>query len=221
MAKKPPIFRALTDVENVYAIQIGKLRCTAIRLREGGLCLYSPVLGLPNAARVSLQELGDVSVLLTPNHYHNKGLSEYRQSFPSADIVCSAAALPRLSKVTGLEFQRLEGLVVRLPDNVQILEPEGLKTGEIWLEIRSGVDVIWIVTDAFTAKPVATDDYAQEPSILGTFPKYGVQDGAIFKSWVYARILKLAPNILVPCHGAFLKSKSLGQDLIKLLDKTL
>lgn len=218
MKKQLPTLRALTGVEGVYTSQIGKLRCTVLRLRDGGLCLYSPVAGLDDAVRASLQELGDVRFLLAPNHYHNKGLSEYQISFPDADIICSEAALPRLSKVTGLEFGGLEGLAARLPDNVQILEPEGLKTGEVWFEIRNEAEVVWIVTDAFTSASIASNEYAQEPSMLGTFPKYGVRDGDAFKSWVQAQVSYQAPTILVPCHGAPVAHPNLGKALVKLLD---
>lgn len=216
MSNKPFVFHPLEGFKNVYTAQSGKLRCTALRLNDGGLCLYSPIGKLDDESRSHLADLGEVSVLLAPNHYHNKSIGEYVRNFPKARLVCSAAALPRLSKVTGLEFAGLNTISPDLPDNVQILEPQGLKTGEIWPQIKENADVMWIVTDAFTAKPIKKDGYADSPTMLGTFPKYGVRDKAAYISWVEKQALSHMPTHLVPCHGPAVKSANLGSALIEL-----
>jgi hypothetical protein len=221
MKGESPIFFALTGIKGLYTAQIGKLRCTAYRLRDGSLLLYSPVAGLGCVAQESLSKLGDVSFLLAPNHYHNRGLSEYLKTFPNANLICSTSALPRLSRVTELKFGGLENLEGYLPANAQILEPDGLKTGEMWLQIKSKDDVIWIVADAFTAQPTSAGVFTQKPLLLGTFPKYGVQDSELFKCWVETTISNLPPTIVIPCHGGILKCSNLGKSLSKLLRKTL
>lgn len=221
MKEKSPNFHALTGIKGVYMAQTGKLRCTAYRLSDGSILLYSPVAGLGDVARESLSILGDVSYLLAPNHYHNKGLAEYFRFFPNANLVCSTTALPRLSKITKLKFGGLASLENNLPDNTELLEPDGLKTGEIWLQIKSKGEVIWIVTDAFTAQPTAVGEFTQEPLLLGTFPRYGVRDSELFRTWVETKISELAPTIVIPCHGGILKCDNLGKSLSNLLRKTL
>ena len=215
------IFQPLKGLEGLFILQENNLRSSAIRLCDGSLCIYSPIAGTANAAQESLSKLGEVSILLAPNHYHNKGLAEYQEVFPDADLSCSTTALPRLSKVTGLKFKGLEAVKDQLSTNTRILEPEGLKTGEIWVQIQSKIHVVWIVTDAFTAPPTLAGKYSQEPSLLNAFPKYGVKDRAQYIRWVEVEIAGLAPTTLVPCHGGLLKSKNLGLALVKLLKTSL
>ena len=83
MSKFLSAFAALDDFSGLYCAERGSLRCTAIRLRSGGLCLFSPVQGLGDTAIASLAALGEVEVLFAPNHYHNKGLREYAEFFRS------------------------------------------------------------------------------------------------------------------------------------------
>lgn len=74
MSKLLSAFAALDDFSGLYRAERGSLRCTAIRLRSGGLLLFSPVQGLGDTAIASLAALGEVEVLFAPNHYHNKRL---------------------------------------------------------------------------------------------------------------------------------------------------
>ena len=124
-------FAPIPSHPEIWSAQKGTLRCTALRLSDGTLCLYSPVLGLGGEAKASLAALGEVSYLLAPNHYHHKGLAEYAEAFPKAKIVCSGGAQTRLEKQTGLTFERLERLEALLPVGSDFAEPDGLKTGEV------------------------------------------------------------------------------------------
>lgn len=213
--------KPLQGFEGLFILQDSKLRSSVIRLRDGSLCIYSPIAGTANTAYESLSALGEVSILLASNHYHNKGLGEYHETFPDAELTCSSAALPRLSKVTGLKFGGIDKLREELSDHTQILEPEGLKTGEIWVQIQSKANVTWVVTDAFTTPSIVENEYTQEPSLLSSFPKYGIKDKEQFINWVDREIANLAPTILVPCHGGLLKSKNLGLAIVKLLNTSL
>jgi len=221
MSKTQPIFKELSGFDDVYTVQSGQLNCTAIRLKSGNLCLYSPVSGLQDDGLASLQNLADVSVLLAPNHYHNKALVEYSKWFPKADLVCSMAASPRLSKIIGLEFADIKMLAAKLPSHIKLIEPEGLKTGEVWFQIEYGKDVIWVVTDAFSGPSKLKGEYGSEPQMLGTFPKFGVSDAAVYKSWLKTQLSRQAPTVLIPCHGRAVKSANLGAAMIKLLDQKL
>jgi hypothetical protein len=121
-------FEPLTELNGVFVASKGGLRCTAIRLTDNSLCLFSPVLGLGIEALASLDALGRVSYLLAPNHYHHLGLTEYAAAFPQASLCAADGAIPRLQKLAGLEFTDLSALSARLPKTMTILEPAGLKT---------------------------------------------------------------------------------------------
>jgi hypothetical protein len=216
-----PIFREVAGLDGVWTARSGKLGCAAIRLSGGDLCLYSPVLGLGDKGVATLREHGEVSILLAPNHYHNRGLAEHVRLFPEADLVSSTHAETRLAKQTGLQFKGLDTLSAGLPKNIRSLEPKGLKTGEIWLQIEGAEDLAWIVCDAFSSPLVKDGAYAEGPSMLGTFPKFGVRDRKMYTSWVKSQISRQPPTILIPCHGAPVRRTDLAELLSALLDKGL
>ena len=97
MAARLSKFEPVADVNGLFTATKGDLRCTAIVLKSGGLCLFSPVAGLNDQAKASLADLGPVEFLFAPNHYHNKGLAEYQAAYPTAKTIASDAGRPRLS----------------------------------------------------------------------------------------------------------------------------
>ncbi|MEL6682392.1 MAG: hypothetical protein AAFQ09_07075 [Pseudomonadota bacterium] len=213
------LFRPIDGLHGVYAAQWGKLHCVVLHLNDTDICLYSPIAGMGQAAREALDQIGTCVALIAPNHYHNKGLTEHVELFPKARLIASAAAAPRLKKITGLDFEDMSALQRMLPGNVQTLEPAGLKTGEFWLSVTKGAETAWIVTDAFSSAhhPAGTD--AKEPTLLGTFPKYGIKESAVFKAWVAQQLARQAPTLLLPCHGSPVKSPNLAVSMMRLLDR--
>lgn len=221
MIKSNTTYASVEGLEGVYIAQSGALSCCAIALNTKGLCLYSPVAALAGSDSAFLDGHGGVSVLLAPNHYHNKGLKPFSEYYPDAECVCSEIATPRLRKTTGLDFAPLEKLRAQLPETVKILHPEGLKTGEVWMQVQHGGTVAWIVTDAFSAERRPSGEFNTVPSMLGAFPKFGVKDASMFKSWVTQQIAAQPPTILLPCHGSPVRDRDLGTQLLTLLDTTL
>lgn len=214
-------FSPVGGLDGVYIGRAGKLNCIAFRLQDGSLCLYSPVAGLETLERDSLEKLGGVSIILAPNHYHNKGLTGHADAFPDATLVCSKGAEPRLKKITGLAFDPIDVLKSQLADNQRILEPEGLKTGEVWVEVRTRSEIAWIVTDAFSAKLHSPGACAEAPNMLGTFPRYGVKDASVFKDWTNTQLSNVRPTILLSCHGSPVNAPDLDAQLIGLLSDAL
>lgn len=206
-------FATIEGMAGVVTATRDRLRCTAIRLQSGGLCLYSPVAGLGQQAQSSLNRFGRVDYLLVPNHYHNKGLAEYATAFPDARLVAPPASRPRLEKITGLTFDDLDTLSRELPDATRFVSPEGLKTGEVWLVTQRA----WLVVDAF-AGPSGDEP---SPQMLGTFPSYGVRDSARYSAWVRDFIRTDPPHILVPCHGGIVEDPDLPAKLADLVKRKL
>ena len=217
MSKSLTEFVRIRHHEGLWSAQKGALRCTALRLRDGSLCLYSPVLGLGDTARKSLAEIGKVAFLLAPNHYHNKGLTEYSETFPDAVLVCSERARPRLEKQTGLSFEGLQTLDTLLPDGCEILEPNGLKTGEVWLTEATGEDTAWVVCDAFKGPSGKAGDIGTQVELLGTLPTYGIKDQAAYSAFVKARLTEQPPTTILPCHGSLVRSEGLAANIMSLL----
>ncbi|MEP3246812.1 MAG: hypothetical protein ABJN40_00285 [Sneathiella sp.] len=221
MSKQLSCFIPVEEHSGLWSAQSATLRCTAIRLTSGGICLYSPVSGLSPDTLKNIQNLGEVKILLAPNHYHNKGLKEYLSAFPNAHLCCSSAAKPRLQKITGLEFEDLENLIADLPEGADILEPDGLKTGEIWISARANRQVAWIMADTFSGPKGKPGHVADKVQLLGTFPKFGIADKQFYSTWLKHRVNKESPSLVIPCHGSMIQSPSLAEDLKDALENAL
>ena len=221
MAKGLSEFEPVEGVPGISCARKGTLRCSAVSLKMGGVCLFSPVQGLGDAAHASLGGLGAVRFLLAPNHYHNKATAEYAAAFPDAELAAPEAAIPRLEKVTGHTFHRLDRLSAALPATITVLQPEGLKTGEIWLRVEGKGSMTWIVVDAFcTTKGNAKVTVTEAPELLGTFPKFGVADAGVYRSWVEQQLATDKPDTVIPCHGAIIRSAELPEKLRRLMADT-
>jgi hypothetical protein len=221
MAKTLSHFMDTDGFAGIYSATKGTLRCTAIKLADGSLCLFSPVLGLTEQVIEKLALLGDVSFILAPNHYHNKGVAEYADAFPKAALVAPGPAIPRIEKVTGISFQTLTALEEKLPNNISIIHTQGLKTGEVWLKVENENKNAWVVVDAFcTMKDNAKKTESDTPQILGTFPKMGVQDRKLYLPWALEQITQDQPSLILPCHGSTIKSAHLPAKLTVLMNET-
>lgn len=219
MAAQLSNFVKLEAVEGVYTAERNNLRCSAFTLKDGRLCLFSPVAGLGTKALESLSKIGDVAFLLAPNHYHNKALAEYVEAFPEAVLCAADKAAPRLRKVTGLAIESLRDLEALLPAAVDFIEPDGLKTGEVWLRMKEGKKTSWLVVDAFCGPQMRAGlQESDAPEILKPFPTYGTGDKAAYAAWVQAQIQEDKPEIVVPCHGAVLRAKDLPAKLEGLVE---
>lgn len=221
MTKQLSAFSPVVGLTGVCSAQKATLRCTAIELNAGMVCLYSPVLGLKQAARASVDALGEVSHLLAPNHYHHKGLNEYAKAFPNARLCCSPGARPRLEKQTGLRFVGFEDVAAELPATCSLLLPLGLKTGETWLQVEQGSERAWIVTDAFRGPDGPPGFVSDQVELLGPFPKFGIADRAVYHTWLSARIGDAPPTMIVPCHGSVVHGPNIASDALKLVSDLL
>lgn len=219
MAKTLSSFRALDGLDGVYVAENGGLRCSAVRLKGGGLCLFSPVAGLGPEALASLKALGGVRFLLAPNHYHHKGVAEYAEAFPEARLCAPEAAGARLAKVTGLDFEALDDLKAALADDMALIATEGLKTGEVWLRAQGPAHVAWLVVDAFNGPK--GEAVSSEPGLLGPFPKFGVGERDVYRKWAERQIGADNPTMIVPCHGAVVCDPNLPAKLLKLVTEKI
>jgi len=213
MARTPPKLEPILGMKGFYRIQKGNLACTAIQLKTGEFCLHSPVSGLSGPIKSSLEDLGSVKFILAPNHYHNKALDEFADAFPTATLTASEESRTRLEKVTSLHFEGLGELQEAMPAGVQIIRTQGLKTGEVWVFTKKGL----LVVDAF-AGPA---NGSMSPTLLKTFPRYGVKNRETYVSWMNDFFDAHSPEILIPCHGDLVSDAKLTPKLLALVDEEL
>lgn len=213
MTQKSPVPEEVAGVAGLWTIRRGNLRCTIMTLREGGACLYSPV----EKTSAAVANDHEVRFLFAPNHYHNRGIAEHTAVFADAKLVASQTAAPRLGKVTGHCFGTLDELREALVDGVSLVEPEGLKTGEVWMIIRAEEQLVWVVTDAFCGVLEKGDERARA-GFLKTFPTYGLQDKNLFSDWVRKRLEIEVPTMVIPCHGKIVHGAALDKEIQALLE---
>jgi len=214
MSKKVCEYLPEQGIENLLLLRKDNARSAALKLKDGKYCLISPIKNTHHQAA----GIGAVSHILAPNHYHNKGLADFSKQFPGASICASSAARPRLEKITGNKLKPLTSLVRRFPSNVELLEPKGLKTGEIWLRLHTTDQCTWLVCDSFSGKKMtATSSSTRVPTLLGTFPSYGVDNSEIYSQWVLNQIEQDQPTKVIPCHGSIVEDLKLPGKLAKLM----
>lgn len=121
-------------------VQFLGLRLTSnmvvLRLRDGGLLLYSPVAMTPSR-RAAVEALGAVTHLYSPNVFHHLRLGEWAAAFPSARLHAPAGLAKkrpdlRIDRVHGsapepafdglIDEQRIEGF--RLEESALFYRPE-------------------------------------------------------------------------------------------------
>lgn len=202
MATKISAFAPVPDMSGLFTATKNNLRCTAIVLLSGQVCLFSPVSGLSEAAKSSLAEIGEVAFLFAPNGYHNGGLVEYAKAYPDATLVALPVIHERLHGRTGLTFEGLEALSDALPDGLRLVSPEGLKNGETWLIAKNGERCLWHVVDAFGAQKNSEGLVGDKIRAVKVFPSFGIKDRTEYLAYLKALITSDPPDILLPCHGA-------------------
>lgn len=221
MAAKLSEFKAVDGSTSLYTATKNNLRCTAVQLKTGGLCLYSPVSGLGEEAKESLAALGKVRYLLAPNSYHNGGLVEYSQAYPKAHLVASKEAHVRLTDRTGLGFKGLTSLLKALPDGFTLEQPDGLKNGEVWLVAPYQTGHLWHVVDAFAGQKLVEGPTCKVARMPKVFPSFAISDRKIYAKEALRILKSYPPRVLLPCHGAIVKAPKLEsqiRDLILGLD---
>lgn len=198
---------------SMFTATKNNLRCTAIVLRSGQICLFSPVAGLSDVAKVSLSEIGEIAFLLAPNGYHNGGMVEYAAAYPTATIVAPPVMHERLQGRTGLTFEGLEALRAELPKGMRMEAPAGLKNGETWLIAYVDGRCLWHVVDAFGAQKNAEGKVGNKIRANKVFPSFGIKDRAVYLASLKALIASDPPDILLPCHGAIAIAANLPEQM--------
>lgn len=213
MAIKISAFEAVPNMPGLFTATKNNLRCTAIVLQSGEVCLFSPVSGLSEVAKASLADIGEVAFLFAPNGYYNGGLVEYAAAYPDAALVAPPVMQERLQGRTGLTFEGLETLRAALPDGMRLKSPAGLKNGEAWLLEKTATCCVWHVVDAFGAQRNSEGKVGDKIRANKVFPSFGIRDRAEYLCDLKMLIASDPPDMLLPCHGAIAIASDLSEQM--------
>lgn len=179
-------------------------------LPDRGLLLYSPT-WLGAGTFEAVDALGEVRVLVAPNHFHHLSLRRFRERYPKAIVVTSDGALPRLAKQGHTELHPLAAADPLLPPGARFIQPPGLRNGEAWLSLPGDGGPTWLVCDAWfnvTRKLTGLMNVFARVMRIGpglqvgrTFRLLAVSDRPTFLTFTRAELDQDRPAILVPSHG--------------------
>lgn len=186
------------------------LNMLAVSLPDRGLLLYSPAWLGPGTFE-AVDALGEVRVLVAPNHFHHLSLPRYRERYPNARAVASRGALPRLEKKGHAGLQPLSDAASHLPPDARFIEPEGLKNGEAWLSLPGEGGRTWLVCDAWfhvnrplTGFPgLILRALRTGPGLCvgATWRMLAVRDRAAYVASARGALDRERPSVIVPSHG--------------------
>lgn len=207
-------------------------RSLALRLTDGTFAVFSPIQG--TAGRLAaLRDFGlsKLGLVVAPNHFHYLGVPDLLREHPEVGVVTSPTAARRLRGKLKRDLSPLDALRERLPKGVSVLEPPGLKTGEIWLSAQTSRGLAWIVCDAFFhvthevrgAMGWALKLTATVPGLRigNTFRWMALGDRRAYREWLEAQLRDEPPRVLIPSHGDVLEDDDLGGKLAELAARRL
>ena len=236
--EEPAPWAPLPGVDGIWCAERKRsgtvLRSAAVALGNGRLALYSPPRGLGADAQRALTARGAPALLVAPNHFHNLGLHEYATTYPTASLVASSVAIPRLTRVLKgrhpIASAAEPAAEAALPSNVSFLVTPGTTNGELWLSVQTAQGRAWLVGDAFfnilrtpkTPMGLLLRLLGICPGLrIGTSFKWFVRDRAAYRSWLLATLDQQQPVILIPCHGAIVVDPELPRRLRELVEARL
>ena len=206
-----------------YSVRGWSGRTTVLGGSGTDLAVYNPGATVPADLVADLRRRGRVTLLVAANHFHHLGIAAWRAAFPEALVVASPLAIPRL-RGHGVEASGHGGIA--LPAGAQVLEPVGLRTGEIWLSLATGRGRCWIVGDAFfnvartprnpTGLMLWLTGTTPGLRVGTTFRRLAVGERAAYRSWLAEALATERPEILVPAHGEVLRDAQLPRRLATL-----
>jgi hypothetical protein len=204
----------------------------SLRLRDKSLLVIGPTAQLTARHVAALRKMGRISYILVPSTAWTHGLKDFGSKCPGAKYVAAKSAHEALVKSTGLKFETpWESLRDQVPELVQILVPDSLKNGEIWVRVQTRRGMAWIVSDTL----VNYQDIPQGLAgwrywIRGLGPDLripmwhkmtGIEDKGLLRSWIFERIREDRPEVLIPLHGVPLASPDLPRRLRAFVDDFL
>ena len=218
--------------ESTYHVPGLACRTVVAPLDGGGLVVYSPGAKLAEALPPELAGRGDPAVLLAPNDFHHLGIRAWRARYPSAIVVASEGAWPRLRKQGHTDLQPLSRLRERLPPWLSVLEVPATRIGETWLRFEGAEGVGWILCDAFFNLPrlsrklhlrLFSQLMRSGPGLsISSLMKWGgVKDRKAYKAWLLEQLERDRPRVLVPNHGDVLSDPELPAKLRALIERRL
>lgn len=230
------IWQAIDDEGQIwsctYHVPGFKARTIAFLSKNKKLLIVSPGAKLVDSLPQELANGTAPKMALVPNSYHHLGVPAWIKKYTELTIVASDKAIPRLKRKGYNPIQSLSLFKESLPDNITLLEPPGLRCGEVWIRVKTRAGIAWIVCDSFFNYPKFSNKFITRliQKIMKAAPglqmsqvvKYGlIKNRKVYKGWLLNQIAADKPTMLVPAHGEILNSNDLPKMLEELIERRL
>lgn len=169
-------------------------------------------------------EVGEPAVLLAPNHFHHLSLKRFRERFPEARAVTSAAAMPRLLRQGHAGVAPASESRSLLPNHARFLETPFTKSGETFFSFEGEDGRTWLVCDAFfnVERPVTgvlgvlLRSLNTTPGLrVGrTFRWLAVSDRRRYLDWLEGVLREESPRAIHFAHGEPMRAADLPERLL-------
>lgn len=196
-----------------YSFGPGTANTLAARTDDGSWLVVSPSAKSPPEVMEELAKQGPVRALLAPNGFHHLGQAAWRARFPEATSYAPPGALQRLNKkAASIPFRPVDELSSKLPSNMAIFMPEGLKAPDLLFRVTTPGGTVWFGGDL-----LSNTNPAEVPlparlvfGLLGGGTGYRVnrmvglfylKDRKAFEASVLAAFEQAPPSAIVPAHG--------------------
>lgn len=192
----------------------GTANALALRLRDGELLVVSPPSDATEAAFAELDGHGKVVALVAPNGFHHLGQPAFQKRYPDAGVYAPAAASKRIAKkATGIApGAPLEELQRRLPDDVWVGEPSGMKIGDVVVRAKTASGTFWYFNDlVMNLRKLPSNflfslafkwtDSGPGFKVARLIVKFLVRDRAAFKGWLLEELRQHPPTAVLTGHG--------------------
>ncbi len=190
------------------------------------LVVYSPT-STSDDVLDRLAELGRVSVLVAPNHFHHLALPAFRARHPEARVVASAQAITRLRAQGHADVRAIEREA--MPEGVSVHPAEGTRSGETFLSYTHEGKKTLLVCDAFfhVTTPVTgvvgailhATKTTPGLKVGRTFKYMAVSDARAYRRWAEQTLRAIAPERVHFSHGEVLEGPGVLDALLAAIDE--
>lgn len=208
--------------ENIWVIERGYVlfetldvggRTTVIKLPSGGLFVHSP-LALTKDLKQTVDELGEVSVVVAPNTEHIDFIKQWKTFYPNAKYLAPPTTMERLSDIPfDAELYADNRLDERLQGSgiSQFYIPCAPYFNESVFVHKETKTLL--VTDLYWAFPKGPDaplptrafGWAMDNVYKPVYERFLVTDRKLFADTM-RDVLNSGFDRMIPCHGAILES---------------
>lgn len=213
-----------------YDFRGNAITTLGLDLGGGNLAVFSPGIGVPEAAYAELEGHGKVAALVSPGAFHHMGLPSWHQRFPQARLFATGSGVTHIAKQhKGLPpMEALDGLRALGRGTLTLEETPG-KHQDLLAFYASGGKSLLFVNELLANMEKLPSNvlfallfrlFKAGPGLAfnGLAAKLLGADKRKAATAMAAAVRQHGADVFVPCHGAILAGPSVQAQVLAVLD---